>query len=328
MNLLSLLSLLSPRTRRQLQAQARVDEGRAKAERGLCQEMQRLGAERRAAVLPADPHGTPMVMGLAAHYGPRELAPFVDSLRGTGYEGEVVLLTYGCKPDTAAYLRRQRVRMVPFHGLGAMAMSMNSSRMHRYLDVLLEAALNSGDPAPNGPVLLTDVRDVVFQANPFPFPPNPAGGLPAPLVFFMETHRTIGDCPINADWMQRAFGAGVAASMAAEPISCAGTLMGTRAGVTDYLCHMLTHLAAVPPEHRFSGVEQAIHTYILAKRLVPGPVVSANGDWVLTVPHSADSGITLRDRHIVNPDGRVAPVVHQYDRDAALTAAVNALYTA
>ncbi len=324
---MNLLSLISPRTRRALQAQARVDEGRAKAERGLCQEMQRLGAERRAAPLPAEPGGTPLVMGLAAHYGPRELAPFVASLRGTGYDGDVVLLTYGCQPDTAAYLRRHRVRMVPFHGLGAMAMSMNSSRMHRYLDVLLESALNAGDPAPNGPVLLTDVRDVVFQANPFPFPQAPDAGPPASLVFFMETHRTIGSCPINADWMQRAYGANVAASLAAQPISCAGTLMGTRAGVTDYLCHMLAHLAAVPPEHRFSGVDQAIHNHILAKRLVPGTVTSANGDWVLTVPHGAGSGITLRDRQILNPDGRVAPVVHQYDRDSALLSAVNGWYT-
>lgn len=308
------------RLRVDLAALHRVDEGRQAIEKRLVAETERLIAE--VAAQAHRPTGTrTAVIGLAANYGIAELTPFVQSLRDSGYEGDIVLLTYGCTAATAAYLRDHRVRMVPFTSLGAMPMSMNSARMFRYLDWLLEQYLNSADEIAYERILLADVRDVVFQGDPFRQAP------PGRVLFFLESARTLGSCPINSDWMTRAYGAGVLQALAHLPVSCAGTIMGTPDGMLEYLALMTRHLVAVPPQHRFSGVDQAVHNYILAKGLLRGAVAVPNGASVMTVASEPPTGVHIdgADR-IVNADGRISEVVHQYDRDPLVHAAVLARY--
>lgn len=250
-----------------------------------------------------------LVMGLSIGYGEKELAPFVVTLRESGFDGEVVLLTHGGDPGLAAFLRRYQVRMVPFVSVSMLPMSMNSARMFRYLDWLLESFYNGEHPGYRQ-VLLCDVRDVVFQNNPFAEPPE------GNLSFYLETDRTIAACPVNADWMQRAFGSEVLAEVGALPVSCAGTLFGSAPAVLAYLIHMVRCIVAVPPEHRFSGVDQAIHNYILAKKLVQGSIAVPNGKRVMTVPSTQPTGLSLlQNGNIANPDNSISAIVHQYDRD-------------
>jgi hypothetical protein len=300
----------------------RVDEGRRSIEQRLVREVERLLQEAPARRLQR--HGTrTLVMGLAANYGVAELAPFVLSLRQSGYTGDIALLTYGCSSETAEFLRAHRVRMVPFTSLAAMPMSMNSARMFRYLDWFIELFLNSATEVEYCRVLLTDIRDVVFQGDPFARAPT------GRVLFFLESERTIGTCPINSDWMTRAYGASEAQELADQPVSCAGTVMGTPDGLLEYLAHMVRDIIAVPPHHRFSGVDQAIHNHILARRLIDGAVSVPNGGAVMTVPSKEPTGIRLLDDGgISNPDGSRSEVVHQYDRDYAVAAAVAERYRA
>lgn len=313
----SLLSRLLPDS----QATRQADERQQANEQRMIREAERLlneAGQRRTQRFGSKT----AVIGLAAHYGVAELAPFVSSLRRSGYDGDVILLTYGCTADTAAFLRANRVRMLPFNSLAAMPMSMNSSRMYRYLDWFIELFLNESDQLPYGRVLLTDVRDVVFQGDPFTRTPS------GRVEFFLESDRLIGNCPINRDWMERAYGAAVAQELANRPVSCAGTIMGAPDGLLEYLIYMVRDLVSVPPQHRFSGVDQAIHNHILARDLIPGSVAVANGGTVMTVPGSEASGITMHsDGSIVNPDGGRSPIVHQYDRDSRVNAAVIARYS-
>lgn len=294
----------------------RIDEGRRVIEQRLVREADRLLQDA-----PARRHqrygSRTLVMGLAAHYGAAELAPFVLSLRQSGYTGDIALLTYGCSTETAEFLRAHRVRMVPFTGLAAMPMSMNSARMFRYLDWFIELFLNAPAEIDYGRVLLTDIRDVVFQGD--PFARAPAGRV----LFFLESNRTIGDCAINGDWMTRAYGPAVTRELADQPVSCAGTVMGTPDGLLEYLAHMVRDIIAVPPQHRFSGVDQAIHNHILARGLIDGAVAVANCGAVMTVPSTSPTGLRLLENGLIsNPDGSISEIVHQYDRDIAVNAKV------
>lgn len=300
----------------------RVDEGRRGLEHRLSREVERLLQE--ASTRRNLQYGArSLVMGLAANYGAAELAPFVLSLRQSGYIGDVVLLTYGCTAQAAEFLRAHRVRMVPFTGLSAMPMSMNSARMFRYLDWFIELFLNAPDHIEYGRVLLTDVRDVVFQGDPFAEPPE------GRVQFFLETERTIGSCPINGDWMTRAYGPVVAREMANRPVSCAGTVMGSPDGLLEYLAHMVRDILAVPTHHRFSGVDQAIHNRILALGHLEGTVAVPNGRTVMTVPSESPTGMRLLpDGRIADQAGRCSAVVHQYDRDPVINKAVTARYRA
>jgi len=300
----------------------RVDEGRRSIEQRLVREVDRLLQEAAAGRLQRQGSRT-LVMGLAANYGVVELAPFILSLRGAGYAGDIALLTYGCTSETAAFLRKHRVRMLPFTGLAAMPMSMNSARMFRYLDWMIELYLNAQDIIEYGRIFLSDVRDVVFQGDPFIGVPDDR------LSFFLETERTLGTCPVNSDWMRRAYGQAVVDELSRHRVSCAGTLMGRPDGLLEYLAHMVRHIVDVPAEHRFSGVDQAVHNVILARQLVKGSVAVENGGTVMTVPTAKATGLQLRDDGLIaNPDGSISPVIHQYDRDAAIRGAIESRYAA
>lgn len=286
----------------------RLDQARQSAEERLVRDAQRLlgmNLFEQASV-----SGRNLVMGLALGYGVKELAPFVMSLRQGGYKGDVVLLTHGCDTKTAAFLQDHQVRMVPFTTISMIPMSMNSSRMFRYLDWLLEVFLNQDPSTVYRRILLCDVRDVVFQGNPF------AHDQENRLSFYLESSQTIGACPVNSDWMQRAYGPAVLNELRDLPVSCAGTLLGTAAAVCEYLLHMVQHIANVAPSNRYSGVDQAIHNYILYKNLVQGSVAKPNEGLVMTVPSTNPTGLKLSTTgQIINPNGGISEIVHQYDRD-------------
>lgn len=294
---------------------------RERSEATLHAELERVAASDTAARLSSGKRDT--VVGLALGYRPAELAPFLLSLRATGYSGEVVLLTSGADAVTLRFLAQQGARAVPFHVARLMPMSANSARMFGYLDWLVEQANTVPQAELPGRILLADTRDIVFQSDPF------AALGAAQLRFHLENTPRLDGCPTNSDWLRRAFGPGVIAELGHHPVSCAGTLLGRADAVFAYLLHMARLLLEVPPKHRFSGVDQAVHNAILRRGLVAGTEVVPNGAEVLTVPANGLGTLArLEGARIVNADGSVSAIVHQYDRDAAAKRAVVASYIA
>lgn len=284
---------------------------------------QRSEAALRAEIerLPPLPAGRgDLVMGLALGYGAAELAPFLLSLRATGYTGEVLLLTSGTDDATAGFLARHGARAVAFHAARLMPMSLNSARMFRYLDLLAERAAAGTPPAR---ILLADTRDLVFQSDPF------AALGEGRLRFHLERPLRLADCPTNSEWLRRALGPEALAELGHHPVSCAGTLLGRADAVFEYLRHMARLLLDVPPPHRFSGVDQAVHNAILWRGLIPGGQAVPNAAEVLTVPPDGLGALArLEGARIVNADGGASAIVHQYDRDDAAKRAVLAAYGA
>lgn len=298
--------------RRALAAQRKAE---ARLQRHLDAQFDALAARRAAA--PAPRSGRTLVMGLTAGYGPAELAPFVVSLRANGYRGDIALVTFDTSADTSAWLASHGVRELTFDALPFLAMSMNSSRMLRYLEALRSDLLDRDYDY----IMLADVRDIVFQGDPF------ARVDGADIYYFLESDRTIGTCPINAGWMRQAFGEAVLRETAASPVSCAGTLIATPRALLAYLLWMARFIAASPPGVRHSGIDQAIHNYLMIKGLIEEARIVPNGGAVMTVPTHRASGIRVEpDGRLRNADGGISEVVHQYDREPALLAAVEARY--
>jgi hypothetical protein len=279
--------------------------------------------EALAALRAAPPRGPfhrSLVLGLTAGYGQRELAPFVESLRGSGYSGDIALLTFDTDAATSAYLASRRVIEITFDSMPLLQMSMNSARMLKYLEFLRTDVIfrprNGYDY-----IMLADVRDIVFQGDPF------ARVDGADLYYFLETGRTIGTCPVNSVWMMQAFGPDVFRQAASSRVSCAGTLIATPLALMEYLLWMARYIVESPPEVRHSGLDQAIHNYLMIKGLIANARVVENGGAVMTVPTDRASGMEVAlDGRLRNADGSVSEVVHQYDRDAVLLAAVSDRY--
>jgi hypothetical protein len=272
----------------------------------------------RAALRPLAT-GRNLVLGLTAGYSQHELTPFVDSLRGNGFGGDIALVTFDTSAETSVWLASRQVRELTFDSMPLLNMSMNSARMFKYLEFLRTDVL-SGESRYDY-IMLADVRDIVFQGDPF------AEVDGADLYYFLETGRTIGTCPINSVWMQQAFGAEVLHQTASSPVSCAGTLIATPLALFEYLLWMARYITASPPEVRHSGIDQAIHNYLMVNGLIANARIVENGQAVMTVPTDRPSGMTVAaDGRMRNADGSFSETVHQYDREPALLATVQERY--
>jgi hypothetical protein len=156
-------------------------------------------------------------------------------------------------------------------------------------------------------VMLTDVRDVIFQDDPFAFD---IGGV---LNCYLEDMgATLGTEPYNRRWLRTAFGDAVADELRDRPIVCAGVTIGPTALVVDYLRVMVDHLLRLPVQT--TGLDQAVHNYLLHSKRVPSALLVPNGNGTV-----ATLGITPADE--VGPLLGAA-VLHQYDRHPELSASL------
>src|SRR5438128_464452 len=115
-----------------------------------------------------------LVLGTAYRYEVKDVWVFVESLRRY-FDGEVMLLVSSASsPALLHYLETRQITPVLFDCAAWMIPHVQFSRFVRYGELLRAAN------ADYERVLLTDVRDVVFQDHPFDGAPN------GELLCFME----------------------------------------------------------------------------------------------------------------------------------------------
>jgi hypothetical protein len=167
-------------------------------------------------------------------------------------------------------------------------------------------------------VLLTDVRDVLFQADPFSYAPDDG------LVLAMHKRSlTLGTEPTNARWLDYAYGRERWKSFANHPVSCAGTTMGTMGAVREYLTRMSAEIIRLTPRLvGQDGLDQGVHNFLLNTGQLPPARLAENGNGPFATLHGEDLAVFHRDsrRRLLNRNGSVVPIVHQFDRIPGLGA--------
>ena len=279
-----------------------------------------------------------LILGLCANYTTDQLAPFVKSLRSTEFRGEVAFFIDRLSDTTIQFLHTHDCRTIPFrqfrHFRGAQSVRRVLARVFR--------AFWSHSPPPERvrrlvtqfwncmaarffvyesylrqmdgrfeKVMLTDVRDVVFQRDPFEF--SMAGRLCA----FQESLPRIGDDYFNSQWIKDAFGRKVYERLCDCPVYCAGVTIGSASGVGDYLHTMTRYLLS---RVGLAGYDQGVHNYLIHTGRMEDVVCYRN--WmgpVLTLGAVATSDIRMSaDGILRNLDGEIANVIHQYDRQPTI----------
>ena len=154
-------------------------------------------------------------------------------------------------------------------------------------------------------VLLTDVRDVMFQRAFF------TEATDAVQLFEQDTTYGTGNC--DSDWYRQAWGDAALARAAGKPALCIGTILGPRAEVMKLVSAFIDYFAAAP----FRGVEQAVFN----RMIIEGEpafryVINANIDRaVATLANPASAAaMTIVDGRLTRSDGSIVPIVHMYDR--------------
>ncbi len=249
-----------------------------------------------------------VVLGYATGYDAADIAPFVRSLRAV-FAGTVALVVDD-RPELSAFLAEH----------GVLAIHPDASpgwRPHAVMERFAAFDRLLGQWPEARSVLLTDVRDVIFQAAPF----DPA---PARLETFVEFEDgVLGDHAFNMKYLRAVGGDDLAEAVADRPCVCVGTVMGPRDVIVRF-CRTLLMLAAIPRSELGGafGADQAACNLAVHLGLVEADI-RPNYGRVATLGLTRGETLGFSDGRVTNPHGGWSAIVHQHDRHPALAIAVN-----
>jgi hypothetical protein len=250
-----------------------------------------------------------LIMGTWTNLPFQGLERFIASLRRTSFDGDVCVFVDAVPPATVKALMAHGVIVERATRFALPQLNFQASRYHNYQEFLGRY----GDDYDK--VMITDLRDVLFQSDPFATP------WPADLVFAQERRR-VGDCTSNQGWIAQAYGEAMADNLRYCMISCSGTTFGTVHAMQRYLELMINELASRPIPIT-GGLDQGVHNYVIRMRPLGNAWCDATDSIVATMAYLPDGAINIEPRGVLI-DGRLVPVIHQWDRKKALNAYVEA----
>jgi hypothetical protein len=242
-----------------------------------------------------------LVIGLAAGYSVDKIKPFVLSFRQHSQD-DILFVVDEVSDDMEEFCERNQVyTFVPDEPLSRNTCQVNRYKI--YLDCLSEYFLDVDN------VLLADVRDVIFQSDPFSeYPKNT-------LEFFAEP-ELFKNCKHNAPWVAGIYGAERVQQIADQYVICSGTTMGTRSGMVEYLTVMVEEINRLADSGRllYGGEDQPVHNHLVYDNKFTDFSINQNGSGPICTMHHSKVLSFNRAGQLLNDDGTVIPVVHQYDR--------------
>jgi len=257
------------------------------------------------------------VLGAAVGFRVDQVRIFIESLRASGYDGDVVMLVGPFQWRLCAYLRRHGVRTVPTWTTRKLHGPIHAFRFEKFAK-LVRAAERRYDY-----VLISDVRDVVFQRHPFE-------GITTPECrFYLEgAPWTFASEPVNRRWAKLFLSPADFQRISTCRISCCGVVVGGTGPMTAYLERMAADLHALPLRlRREGGADTIFHNWIACVRREVDLTIVENNLHVATLGIEPTSSYTIgSDQCVVTADGRAPAICHQYDRVPHILKAVEARF--
>jgi len=250
-----------------------------------------------------------LILGYATAYCAAQIAPFVRSLRSV-FDGPVALVVDD-RPDVLDLLQEYSIDAIHVDAVEGWEPHPVMARFATFLR-LIERYPDAVD------ILLTDVRDVVFQADPFGPPPRRLE------VFAEFEGGALGGHDFNMKYLSLLVGEEMAATLTTKPCLCVGTVTGPRDEIARF-CRTILMLAAIPRSEIGGafGMDQAACNLAVHMGLVKAEV-KPNFGRVATLGMTPGKSLTFREGKVINPDGSCSAIVHQHDRHPHLDDAVHA----
>jgi hypothetical protein len=281
-----------------------------------------------------------LILGYIHGYQWPQVAPFVNSLRDTDFSGDICFFASGTNEATRKTLRetgiqvievptpqfklRRKIsklwwlfRLAPQKLHRPLLKSLGDLLVLRY--ILYEEFLSQQGQNYNR-VLITDIRDVVFQKNPFSCAPQ------AGIHFFEEAKgRTIASEPKNSKWIRRSFGRKIFNEYADKPILCFGTIMGTTGGIRDFINFWLPIVSSarsIKP-----CVDQGAFNVAVPRYPHQHYQTHKNGEsLVLTMGLMSLTDLIIdSDGQVTDQSGKIIPLLHQFDRISQINRSIKVL---
>ncbi len=163
-------------------------------------------------------------------------------------------------------------------------------------------------------VLITDIRDVFFQCDPFDY------GYKDCLYSFAEYRNiSIQSNKANLKWIKAAYPSSfITSELLSKPVICAGVTIGNYKRIILYLEAMTNEIIRVAPHiGAYMGPDQGIHNYLIWNKKIKNVIILNNNNGpVLTIGVEPDENIRVdKNGKLVNNDNSIINILHQYDRN-------------
>jgi hypothetical protein len=183
---------------------------------------------------------------------------------------------------------------------------------------LLKEILEKSNFHDQSRLLFVDVKDSVFQSNPFDiFPSDRRSGLWASL----EGTKQIRECGFNHKLISRCYGMDMLSKVQNETISCSGVTLATADEAKVYLKWMTSEMSK--RQCYYKGVDQGFHNVMLYATNVTRRYflnvedgMIANLHYLPRVDTPLENGLVVSGWH---PKRRPFVIVHHYNRRVSLT---------
>ena len=230
-----------------------------------------------------------LIMGASHGLTKEQVEPFFDSLGDSGFDGDVGLISNDLQI-------RGTTNLVPYEDIEYFR---SSNRLFLYQEYMQKCGRRYDT------VMLTGVRDVIFQSNPEEIRPKYVN------LYREDDHMTIGACPYNSLWIHNTYGKAGLGKVGSKFIICAEIVIATWDGMVNFLRDMTEHATKQRNKHVLE--DQAMLNYLFHTDQLPyAQAVHNEVADVYTVGYCKN--ITVSKHKIVNQNGMVPAVVHQYDR--------------
>lgn len=267
-----------------------------------------------------------LILGVIDNLSFYDISRFLITLSQTDYAGHVCLFAGpGTSGRTASKIRSFGVEVIRYRrtfpfidaphpdNVGRLPAPIHLFNFRHYL--YYDYVLKHDGCFRN--ILITDVRDVVFQLDPFAFQ------VPQRIHVAMEsTDIPLQACACTSHWVRVGYGERMLRSLRGEELSCAGTTLAPASLMKTYLESMLNEISRL--EDAFECADQAAHN-VLIHRDAFGPLERLYNfrSPVLTVGTEVSYRLN-EQQQLINLDGSVINIVHQYDRHDELVAIFDA----
>lgn len=287
------------------------------------------------------------ILGAATGYAPEKIKTFIESLIYVGFTGDVVLFVNQSQIENYKKFYKQNYSFTIKYQVTNIGEFLSSKKMHNEVKKAIKKLssvvvlfnsywkerfihylsfphvsrffdyrnyLKTTDSISH--VILTDTRDVIFQKNPDHF--FEKDGL---YLGMEDTSNPIGKDSFHIKWITDVYGKAYLEEVAEKQISCAGVTMGDFQSIDAYLDTMVHEFLDLPYYLMVkSNYDQGIHNKLLYSDAFNDTILCQPFDsCISTIGTLMKEEILLNtDGNILNKDGTIADIVHQYDRHPEL----------
>ena len=241
-----------------------------------------------------------LIIGAAIGYELKDVKNFVISLRKFFKDEVILIFNNNITEETNFFLNQYNIKLF------ISKTSSNKAFVDRY-EVYLKIITKFKKLSR---VMISDVRDVYFQRDPF------KNKLFYRLNFFLED-KFIKDCPTNSKWINRIYGSKELNKLNNKYISCSGITLGFKKNMIQYLKSMVFQIKnnkylTLNPKSK--GWDQGNHNYVVnLRKFSYAKKYSNQVPFVATLAQSNIKNFIIKKKFL-NFRNMQYDIVHQYDR--------------